>query len=167
METFPEIDRAAWFELPTARKKFLRASCLFSIALKDSPRRRVSFFGAVQQLLLSARRQGFRRDILGCRQRQSERLVVLLQNRLARPDGSQHPAPFGLAQSTISSINTGSWPQFYTGQRRSDVIRMTWRDISAGSIQVTQMKTGARLRIKLHPKLCAALDGARELGSCS
>jgi integrase len=75
----------------------------------------------------------------------------------------------------------------YTGQRRSDVIRMTWRDIvtreevmpadtnartnsdtsprrqlalSGGAIQIKQAKTGKRLRIPIHPNLAAALDAA-------
>lgn len=48
----------------------------------------------------------------------------------------------------------------YTGQRRSDVIRMTWRSIDQGRIKLTQMKTGAKLEIPIHPKLQAALDAA-------
>lgn len=46
----------------------------------------------------------------------------------------------------------------YTGQRRSDVHRMTWADVSAGAIRVVQQKTGARLTIPLHPALAAILD---------
>jgi enterobacteria phage integrase len=42
----------------------------------------------------------------------------------------------------------------YTGQRRSDVHRMTWADISsAGRITVVQQKTGAKLSIRLHHNL--------------
>ncbi len=48
----------------------------------------------------------------------------------------------------------------YTGQRRSDVIRMTWRSIDQGKIVLTQAKTGKRLRIPIHPNLAAALDAA-------
>ncbi len=48
----------------------------------------------------------------------------------------------------------------YTGQRRSDVIRMTWRSIDQGKIVITQAKTGKRLRIPIHPNLAAALDAA-------
>lgn len=48
----------------------------------------------------------------------------------------------------------------YTGQRRSDVHRMTWADVSAGSIRVQQQKTGARLSIPLHPALAEVLDAA-------
>lgn len=76
----------------------------------------------------------------------------------------------------------------YTGQRRSDVIKMTWRDIETreevmpiarhstrppdtsprrqvslsggATIRITQVKTGKRLRIPIHPELQAVLDGA-------
>ncbi len=41
----------------------------------------------------------------------------------------------------------------YTGQRRSDVHRMTWRDVVGETITVTQSKTGVRLVIPLHFKL--------------
>src|SRR5215472_11780167 len=41
----------------------------------------------------------------------------------------------------------------YTGQRRSDVVRMAWTDLAGDSIKVVQLKTGARLTIRLHPEL--------------
>src|SRR5215203_7086393 len=40
-----------------------------------------------------------------------------------------------------------------TGQRRSDVHRMTWADVTGETIRVVQQKTGARLTIPLHPDL--------------
>ena len=46
----------------------------------------------------------------------------------------------------------------YTGQRRSDVIRMSWRDIDNGVIQVTQQKTGNKVWIPLHANLADILD---------
>ena len=39
---------------------------------------------------------------------------------------------------------------FYTGQRRSDVHRMTWSDIEDGRIRVVQKKTGSKLRVRIH-----------------
>lgn len=48
----------------------------------------------------------------------------------------------------------------YTGQRRSDVHRMTWADISDGRIRVIQQKTGARLRIRIHRELAKVLEAA-------
>ena len=48
----------------------------------------------------------------------------------------------------------------YTGQRRSDVHRMTWRDVSGGTIRVVQQKTGHKLAIPIHQELLAALAAA-------
>jgi integrase len=45
----------------------------------------------------------------------------------------------------------------YTGQRRSDVHRMTWADVNDGSIQVVQQKTARKLTIPLHGKLLEIL----------
>jgi integrase len=41
----------------------------------------------------------------------------------------------------------------YSGQRRSDVHRMTWADINGDSIRVVQQKTGAKLVVPLHSDL--------------
>lgn len=46
----------------------------------------------------------------------------------------------------------------HTGQRRSDVHRMTWADIQGGKIKVIQQKTGAKLTIPLHDELRRILD---------
>jgi integrase len=45
----------------------------------------------------------------------------------------------------------------YTGQRRSDVHRMTWADVRETSIRVVQQKTNAKLTIPLHRDLLALL----------
>jgi integrase len=45
----------------------------------------------------------------------------------------------------------------YTGQRRSDVHRMTWPDVTESAIRVVQQKTGTKLQIPLHPALLAVL----------
>ncbi|MEW6121599.1 MAG: tyrosine-type recombinase/integrase [Pseudomonadota bacterium] len=45
----------------------------------------------------------------------------------------------------------------YTGQRRSDVVKMSWRDVDGGIIRVIQQKTGVRVWIPLHPALLSAL----------
>ncbi|MBY6242335.1 tyrosine-type recombinase/integrase [Methylosinus sp. Sm6] len=51
----------------------------------------------------------------------------------------------------------------FTGQRRSDVHRMTWGDVTGDTIRLTQQKTGARLVIPLHRDLRAILAvAARE-----
>ena len=45
----------------------------------------------------------------------------------------------------------------YTGQRRSDVVRMGRQHVRGGVIEVRQVKTGARLMIPLHPDLAAMI----------
>lgn len=42
---------------------------------------------------------------------------------------------------------------YYTGQRRSDVVKMTWDDIDDDGVAVVQLKGGAKLNIPLHPTL--------------
>jgi len=65
----------------------------------------------------------------------------------------------------------GYWPRgtkqrlafilfLYTGQRRSDVHRMTWNHISGDKISVVQQKTGTRLDIPIHPVLADELAAA-------
>ena len=60
--------------------------------------------------------------------------------------------PLGTRERTASAL------ALYTGQRRGDVARMTWRDIEGGQISVVQGKTGTRLLIPIHLKLKEALD---------
>ena len=45
----------------------------------------------------------------------------------------------------------------YTGQRRSDVVRMGWQHVSGNLLSVVQDKTGENLKIPFHPKLAATL----------
>lgn len=45
----------------------------------------------------------------------------------------------------------------YTGQRRSDVVRMGPQHVRDGSVEVVQRKTGTRLSIPLHQQLRAAI----------
>ncbi|MCP4305247.1 MAG: tyrosine-type recombinase/integrase [bacterium] len=46
----------------------------------------------------------------------------------------------------------------FTGQRRSDVVRMGWQHVEGDRIRVRQQKTGAVLSIPIHPVLRAILD---------
>jgi integrase len=47
----------------------------------------------------------------------------------------------------------------YTGQRRSDVIRMGRQHVRNGALTVRQQKTGATLMIPIHAELKAIIDG--------
>lgn len=46
----------------------------------------------------------------------------------------------------------------YTGQRRSDVVKMGWQHINGDKIKVRHQKTGTLLEIPIHPTLRAVLD---------
>jgi integrase len=49
----------------------------------------------------------------------------------------------------------------YTGQRRSDVHRMSWDDVTASAIRVVQQKTGRKLTIPIHSELKKVLATAK------
>ncbi len=46
----------------------------------------------------------------------------------------------------------------FTGQRRSDAVKMGWQHVSGGTISVRQEKTGASLVIPIHPDLQAVIN---------
>lgn len=48
----------------------------------------------------------------------------------------------------------------YTGQRRGDVLAMTWSAYRGGAITLTQQKTGTLLTIPVAPELAEALEAA-------
>ena len=59
-------------------------------------------------------------------------------------------APDRLARAVILAL--------YTGQRRSDLVRIKWTDYNGKVIHVVQQKTKKELYIPVHPKLKASLD---------
>jgi enterobacteria phage integrase len=65
--------------------------------------------------------------------------------------------PIGTKQRTAFAL------MLYTGQRRSDVHRMIWQDIShkTGRIKVHQQKTGVKIQVPLHRDLLVVLEKAR------
>ena len=90
----------------------------------------------------------------------------------------QHDPSFGIKRPKNGEIRSWSdaelqqfearWPvgtkqrlafalMLFTGQRRSDVHRMTWADVKDGSIRVVQQKTRAKLVLPLHSDLLAVL----------
>jgi integrase len=108
------------------------------------------------------------------------RIRMLIKHAIAH-DQIRHDVTQGIPFYREGSIHTwtdaelqtfeGRWPlgtrqrtayalALYTGQRRSDVARMTWADYdaNAGTIRVTQMKTGAELLVPVHPALKQALE---------
>lgn len=59
--------------------------------------------------------------------------------------------PIGTLQRTAFSL------LLYTGQRRADVVRMTWPQIDSGRLRLVQQKTGTTVSLPLHPALTEAL----------
>jgi integrase len=64
---------------------------------------------------------------------------------------------FELRHPHESKANFALTLLLYTGQRRGDVVRMGWRHLDGDVLTVVQDKTGAHLRIPMHPKMIAAL----------
>jgi len=50
-------------------------------------------------------------------------------------------------------ISTAVALAWYTGQRESDILEMTWGDLKKGYLHVVQRKTGLEMDIKVHPDL--------------
>jgi integrase len=65
-------------------------------------------------------------------------------------------APFHIKDAMMVAL--------YTGQRRSDLVRILWSDIDEAGrlLYVKQRKTGIELWIPLHPKLHAYLEGMKK-----
>ena len=73
------------------------------------------------------------------------------RNRSHWPTGSRQRLAFALLR--------------YTGQRRSDVVRMGPEAVAGSFIEVTQQKTGARLTIPIHPALKKELEAWKPNGT--
>lgn len=52
----------------------------------------------------------------------------------------------------------------YTGQRRSDVVPMGRQHFGQGRVRVRQLKTGAAVSIRVHPRLQASIDACAAAG---
>jgi integrase len=61
-------------------------------------------------------------------------------------------------RNAIGAPLTAFMLALYTGQRRGDILKMTWAAIRDGGILIKQGKTGAELWIPLHPRLNSYLD---------
>ena len=70
------------------------------------------------------------------------------ENEVAAFEGRH--APGSKAHLAVSLL-------LYTGQRRSDVVRMGWQHITGDLLNVVQDKTGEFLKIPFHPKLATAI----------
>ncbi len=91
--------------------------------------------------------------------------------KLKRKGGEQEIAPWSdqdvawILSVAPAHIVTPILIALYTGQRRQDVVAMTWQQWQGDWIQVRQSKTGALLDLPCHPVLKAHLDRLRKTAS--
>lgn len=78
--------------------------------------------------------------------------------------GEHEPWPDEVIQKAIGAadpvLRLAIALHYYTGQRITDVCKMTWHDIKDGTVRVVQQKTGKELWIKLHSDLAKMLGDA-------
>lgn len=117
-----------------------------------SPARGNQLVGVVRLLLNFALDRGFRPD------------NPALRVKLLRMGSGHKPWPPVAIErflaSAIPEMRLALLMGLYTGQRRGDVLGMSWHDYDGAWIEVTQSKTGTKLSIPTHPVLKAALDNA-------
>jgi integrase len=122
-------------------------------ALADKPGAARNTRKRLQQIMQFAVERGWRPD----------NPVLAVKRRRTKTEGF---IPWSEADIDVFM---GRWPAgsrerlamallLYTGQRRSDVVGMGRQHVKGGRISVKQVKTDARLRIPLHPRLQAELD---------
>ncbi|MFT3967618.1 MAG: tyrosine-type recombinase/integrase [Sphingobium sp.] len=75
--------------------------------------------------------------------------------------GEHEPWPEALLAAGLKSedriIRLSVHVLYYTAQRISDAVLMTWSKVGAEEVEVVQVKTGKELNIPLHPDLASAL----------
>lgn len=72
--------------------------------------------------------------------------------------GEDHIAAFEARHSVGSRARLALALLLYTAQRRGDVLRMGWQHVHGDLLDVRQNKTGATLKIPMHPELRSILD---------
>jgi len=66
--------------------------------------------------------------------------------------------PLGSRARTVYAL------ALYTGQRRGDLVRITWQDVAGDTLTLVQQKTGKRLVLPILPVLRDVLDATPRLG---
>jgi hypothetical protein len=69
--------------------------------------------------------------------------------------------PLGTLPRTVYAM------ALFTGQRRADLVRMTWADLKGDRLALTQEKTGKRLVLPVLPVLREALDAVQDRSGSS
>lgn len=122
-------------------------------AMADRPSAANNLLDRLKTLMRLALDLGLRRDDPTLRMRgfktRGEGYHTWTEDEIASFEG-KHPigSPARLALALM----------LYTGQRRSDAVRMGWQHVDGGRITVRQQKTDARLEIPMHPTLRAVME---------
>jgi len=144
--------RAAHGGKPVAelRREHVRA---IMAAKADTPAMANGLLKVLRILMRFALDEGWRRDD------PTYRVKALRERTEGFPTWSEADiAAFEARHPTGSRARLALSLLLYTGQRRSDVVRMGRQHVRAGRIDVCQQKTGVRLSLPIHPALQAELD---------
>jgi integrase len=83
---------------------------------------------------------------------------AILDGQTRKADRANHERIVPAVHKVGSKAHLALSLFLYTGQRRSDVVRMGWQHVNGNLLSVVQDKTGEFLKIPFHPKLAAALS---------
>jgi integrase len=122
-------------------------------AVADKPGRARNLFTVITLLVRQAIEDGLRTDdpILGIKR---PRLRKGGWHTWDEAEIAQYEAHHPIGSSARLALALA----IFTGQRRSDLVRMGNQHVRTGAISVVQQKTGAHVTIPLHPELQAILD---------
>lgn len=124
-------------------------------AMQKTPAQANAWLNVMRQLMDFAFTRGWRKD------NPTRDVKRLRYERKPFPTWQEdHIALFEARWPTGSRARLALCLMLYTGQRRSDVIRMGPQHIRGGAIAVRQQKTGAELSIPVHHALRTELDAA-------
>lgn len=120
--------------------------------LKDKPGAANKMIRVVKALMVFALERGY----VGANPAQG---VKMLKIGEWRPWTIEETETFESRWSVGSPERLGYALALYTGQRRADLVKLTFASIAGTAISLRQGKTGVQLRIPIHPALQAVLAG--------
>jgi len=118
-------------------------------ALADRPALANQFLTAVSVLMNFAVDRGYRQDNPALR---IKRLPIGEWKAWTEQEISSFVKRGTRPSTTFLSLG------LYTGQRKADIIKLTWPTYSSGCLHITQQKTGKALQIPCHPNLQKELN---------
>lgn len=122
--------------------------------LKDKPGAANKMIRVVKALLVFALERGYRAD-------NPARGVKMLKLGEWRPWTLEEREAFEAFWPLGTLERTGYALALYTGQRRADVAKLTFKSIAGDAFKLKQGKTGKALEIPIHPELKTALAAVR------